>query len=146
MQSLNILLSERVSASLRSKQSFQRISNFTPSQSPNHRLPSHHALSFSLRCGISSLISVSPPSYTLVLGLLLERPFLSTTLFRLELLASLFSSVGKVDLGVIVSLLLLLIVLAAPGVVGARELMSTLMGLWLRRLLSRVLVAGGRLI
>src|SRR5690242_10905092 len=114
-----------------------------------------------------SLISVSPPSYTLVLGLLLARPFLSTTLLLLEPLASTFSSSGNVlrgiivsllELrastfsssgnvlrGVIVSLLLLLATLAPPGVVGALELISALMGLWLRRLLSRVLVGGGRL-
>jgi hypothetical protein len=75
-----------------------------------------------------SLISVSPPSYTLVLGLLLARPFLSTTLLRLELLASAFSSSGNVLRGVIVSLLLLLMMLAPPGVVGALELISALIG------------------
>jgi hypothetical protein len=45
----------------------------------------------------------------------------------------------------IVSLRLLLATLAAPGVVGALELISALMGRCERRFESRVLVGGGRL-
>lgn len=116
--------------------SFYHIFYFLP-------IPSHHARSFSLRCGICSLISVSLSSKLALRALL--RGLLFSGIIIVLLLFGPRSSAGKVDLGLNVSRLLLpLRGLAMP--LGAREsVMLADMGRCARRDFFVEAVAGGRL-
>ena len=101
-------------------------------------IPSHHARSFSLRCGIFSLISVSPPSKLALLARLL-------LLFALSIIALLLlgplSSAGNVLLGLNVSLLPFL----GLGLARSLDPNSPSCGLGARLDFFVDAVAGGRL-